>query len=702
MLLVLLGLAQVPSDISALTEGVTSLSAPGALPGAMVASKGAFAVLAGDKPVAVAGRVGAGRAVAVGHESYFAASALKNGGNARFLLNSLRWLAGDPKPRVGTIDLPVIGSVVGDTVSVHRDALETELLGLNVLAMTQGALDNNPKAQRTVMEWVKAGHGLLIAGPAWGWSQLNPGKSLLRDHAGNQMLLPYGIGFSGETVEGEPRPTADPLFRTDAALAALRKGGLAAADTARAVGTVSRALALESKADGGLVKEIRDQAAKEGDAWPLTDQMPFRRLQATLDYQAWESMDPEKVKADPSAARFPGAVDAKAKRTTRTVAIDTRVTQWHGTGLYASPGEVVTVTVPAEAAGKGLSVRVGPHTDELWHLAKWDRFPAISRAWPLAGKETKVASPFGGTIFIDVPEGSRLDTISVTISGAVPAPRYVSGETTKAEWNRQLAEPGGPWVELQGRKVALSLPRSAVANLTDPEPLMAFWDETFERARELYAAPPRTRPERYAVDRQISAGYMHSGYPIMTFEDVAKTFADVEKLRGRGATWGFFHELGHNFQEGAWTFDGTGEVTNNLFSLYGSEKLNGITPAEYGAAHPAMAPEAQRKRLAAYLAKGANFEDWKSDPFLALTMYAQLREAFGWEPFTKTFATYRRDGLRPRNELEQHDTWMVQMSRATGRNLGPFFVAWGVPTSEAARKSVEGLPGWMPEEMAKP
>jgi len=39
---------------------------------------------------------------------------------------------------------------------------------------------------------------------------------------------------------------------------------------------------------------------------------------------------------------------------------------------------------------------------------------------------------------------------------------------------------------------------------------------------------------------------------------------------------------------------------------------------------------------------------------------------------------------------------MVRFSRACGRNLGPFFVAWGVPTSEAARKSIESLPEWMP------
>jgi hypothetical protein len=44
---------------------------------------------------------------------------------------------------------------------------------------------------------------------------------------------------------------------------------------------------------------------------------------------------------------------------------------------------------------------------------------------------------------------------------------------------------------------------------------------------------------------------------------------------------------------------------------------------------------------------------------------------------------------------------MVRMSRATGRNLGPFFQAWGVPTTDAARRSIAGLPAWMPAGMRK-
>ena len=64
---------------------------------------------------------------------------------------------------------------------------------------------------------------------------------------------------------------------------------------------------------------------------------------------------PEEVRAHPAAA-FPGSIPAE----NRTVAVDTGTPRWHSTGLYAAPGELVTVTMPASvAAAGGYQVRVG-------------------------------------------------------------------------------------------------------------------------------------------------------------------------------------------------------------------------------------------------------------------------------------------------------------------------------------------------------
>ena len=97
------------------------------------------------------------------------------------------------------------------------------------------------------------------------------------------------------------------------------------------------------------------------------------------------------------------------------------------------------------------------------------------------------------------------------------------------------------------------------------------------------------------------------------------------------------------------------------------------------------------------------FPRWKSDPFLALTMYHQLRTGFGWETYKKVFAQYRElpKTERPKTDDEKRDQWLVRYSRACGKNLGPFFEAWGVPTTESARKSIADLPGWMPADWPK-
>ena len=89
---------------------------------------------------------------------------------------------------------------------------------------------------------------------------------------------------------------------------------------------------------------------------------------------------------------------------------------------------------------------------------------------------------------------------------------------------------------------------------------------------------------------------------------------------------------------------------------------------------------------------------WKREPGLALFMYVQLQEAFGWEAYRQVFATYRAlpDAERPKSDNDKRDQWLVRFSQQVGRNLGPFFEAWGVPTSRAARASIADLPVWLP------
>lgn len=375
-----------------------------------------------------------------------------------------------------------------------------------------------------------------------------------------------------------------------------------------------------------------------------------------------------------------------------------RQTGWQSTGLYAPPGEPVTINLPDGVPPKGWAVRIGAQTDTLWKLEQWSRFPEISQRFALSASKTGVASPFGGLIYLVAPNQGPDAVVEVKLDGVVESPQYILGVTDAKTWQEDIRNRPGPWAELITDKVILTVPSKVVRSLDDPEPRMRFWDRVLDADADLAGRPhQRVNPERLAADTHISAGYMHSGYPVMTHMDAATRMVDL-KLLGTKGDWGMFHELGHNHQSGDWTFTGTTEVTCNLFTVYVMETVctdagrrKGITPAENLA------------KLKAHMAKGSDFTAWRNDPFLALSMYMQLRDAFGWDVYMKVLGEYRDlpANQHPKTDQDKREQWMVRMSRACGRDLGPFFAAWGVPATEKARASVKDLPAWLPEGMTQ-
>ncbi len=249
-----------------------------------------------------------------------------------------------------------------------------------------------------------------------------------------------------------------------------------------------------------------------------------------------------------------------AKPVSSTLHLDTRIPAWHSTGLYAAPGKVITVTLPPAAVDKGLTLRIGCHSDALWGLDSWRRMPEVCRTWPLREPATEAASSLGGLIYLDVPTGCSLGTLDVTIRGAVAAPLFVLDTTTRADWVRHIRSRPAPWAELATSKLILTVPSRVIRTLDDPEALLRLWDQVLDADADLARIPhERARPERFVLDEQISAGYMHSGYPIMAHLDVERAIVTAEKIAKGEDTWGYFHEIGHNHQSGDWTFDGTGD-----------------------------------------------------------------------------------------------------------------------------------------------
>ncbi|MCC6442541.1 MAG: hypothetical protein IT210_03675 [Armatimonadetes bacterium] len=732
LLLALLAPARADQrDIDQLLKGVREIVAPGCGVGPVaVFGPKAFPVVTGANgknrlPVLAATRYGRGRVALAGHEGLYGSA--DRADQRQLILNTAGWLAGGHKKpvRVLLVDhrqtAPVLEAAgfmvtVADIGDLSARLKETDVLFISGHHFT-------PKERIGLLEevarFIERGGGYFDGIPGWGWQQLNGSLSLAGDFGGNRLTARMGLAIADGWMDptGKEGWLADRsgllLSHAGAALDALEKHvsgqrQLSREELAQVSHTLTNASGSVPVEDRLLLPRLHALIARNAASalpspqTPVGIDNPLGRIACVTENIRMRRAPIEHLKAHPAAAAFPGAVSPEAARVSEALVIDTAVPDWHSIGLYAAPGEVIEISLPESAATAGLGVRIGSHTDTIWHLEQWQRFPEISCAIELKNPVTRFGSPFGGIVYITVPQGCRLGRIEVVVKGAVRMPLFVQGKTPIHLWRTKIRAYPAPWAELATDKIILTVPASVVRSLEDPESLMAVWDGGMDAIADLAALPrDRERPERICSDQQISAGYMHSGYPIMTFLDVPPVMADRDKMASGGAKscWGFWHELGHNHQSGHWTFEGTGETTNNLFSLYCCERVSNEPVARSAWLDPAE----RSKGVQQYFAEGARFEKWQADPGLSLMFYAQLQQAFGWGAFRRVFAAYRaaRPEELPRSDAEKRDQFLVRFSRETGRNLGPFFTAWGIPTSDPARKSIEALPLWQPKDFQK-
>lgn len=383
---------------------------------------------------------------------------------------------------------------------------------------------------------------------------------------------------------------------------------------------------------------------------------------------------------------------------------------WQSTGLYAAADNEFTVEVPEGT--ENLTLQIGAHTDILDKVMskdlKRESISAIKRT--LKPGINKIKTKYNGLIYL-IPTKPKAGTkINVKISGAVNAPYFVLGKTTEEEWRKTIRNYPAPWAELESKGVILTIPSEGIRNLDNPKALMEKWDEIVNSYNKLVGiAPDRPephrspdRPFRYVADVQISLGYMHSGYPIMYFiGKESKKIVDINQIQKEA--WGFWHELGHNYQQLAWRWSQIVEVTCNIHSIHIREM--------YG--NPSRLDEIQNDGKSDY-EKAMEFinnsnpnknynDDSQISVMSRLVMFIQLQRAYGWDFYTKLETAYRE---LPADELlkitptdqDKIDNFIIMACKISGEDLLEFFDHWALKYSENVREKVGAMKLPKPKE----
>jgi hypothetical protein len=415
----------------------------------------------------------------------------------------------------------------------------------------------------------------------------------------------------------------------------------------------------------------------------------------------------------PGYESFPGKVADGAARTSENITIPVLVgTQGlldppsvyyrpHSTGLYIPAGEKVKIIIPPSYINQHLKAQIGVHDDDLTHLDELTRIgTSLNKIFDLEKEVTEVYSPFGGLLLINISDSTTLKTVNIQVNGAVKAPYFKLGETSEAEWNATIRNHPAPWAELATNNIILTVPSYRIRSLSNPVKLMEFWDEVMDADADLaIISRDRVHQERLIVDRQPAYGYMFTMPTKIVVPDDESTewMLDVNFIRKKGS-WGAFHELGHRHQFWGLDYPGTGEVTVNLFSMYVYDKVlkKGIYNHEN---IPDFATVV--KKIKAYMADKPSYEKWSADPFLALSMYIQIIDHFGWEPIFAANTTYRQlpKESYPKTDQEKRDLWFDTICKATNSNLTRFFDTWKIPVSDAAKARVKALNEWFPKDL---
>ncbi len=182
------------------------------------------------------------------------------------------------------------------------------------------------------------------------------------------------------------------------------------------------------------------------------------------------------------------------------------------TGFFLPAGELVTVTVPDEAVGQGLVLYAGAHRknlQETWN--EFRRFPRVSTQVPLDSETVTITNPFGGGIYVTVPDSTQLGSLTFGISGAVKAPYYSTKEgysTSLSVFLAEIQKQEVPWVDMESDNFMTTIPNGQARLMTDPDSVLYFWDKSFDAINLALGRPQkRFRGEYILVDRQSHVKY---------------------------------------------------------------------------------------------------------------------------------------------------------------------------------------------------
>lgn len=370
----------------------------------------------------------------------------------------------------------------------------------------------------------------------------------------------------------------------------------------------------------------------------------------------------------------------------------TPASDFKSTGFFVGPDEKLVIHLEQLEAGGGVpTLLIGTFSR---YKAKWN--PTVV---PLvAGINTIQADAHGGLLYIQYnANDSVMPTGKVRLefrSGHRPAPHFVLGKTTNAQWQKMLDTwTTAPDVILESNEIMLVSSRAKALEYRqeNQQQLMQTFDEIAKTEYAISGIDNSSEQHKENVHKLLmtetdNADYfmVATWYRTAYITSVMNVLLTVDGARNGG--WGPWHELGHMHQQGIWTWDALGEVTVNIYSLAVERKMGHLASR---LTRDNVWAEAMDYLMIPYFEK--DFNTSGISVFVRLAMFQQLWLAFG-DNFYQRLHKETREEQPPFSGREQQMRYfMLKACTISGKNLSSFFRKWGLKVNESVYEEIESL-----------
>ncbi|OHT02909.1 hypothetical protein TRFO_06975 [Tritrichomonas foetus] len=232
-------------------------------------------------------------------------------------------------------------------------------------------------------------------------------------------------------------------------------------------------------------------------------------------------LPPAEIKPVPEVEIFPGKV-GNIKCGTFKKRFKISSFEWVSTGLFLPYGIIATVR-PSQLFDH-VHLQIGAHHESL--LSKqgpWKRWPNIIMSYPLSFPELRIASPYGGLVFIvidNLKSENQLNEeeieLEIEFENFVECPRLDFNDSSIFDSTKNIEV---PWAELDLQSIIFTIPSSYLHKITNQKELCDRFSKLVNKIIDFTSSSENRRPFRVVFDIELPEDQPVCGYPLVFLID---------------------------------------------------------------------------------------------------------------------------------------------------------------------------------------